>query len=178
MAEKITIARPYAEALFDLAHSAGKLGEWNQRIDIMAQVVADPAMAEAIGNPNIPADQLYAVFSASCGDALNAEAQNLVRVLIENRRLTLLPEIKALFDDLKRDSEGQVEAHITSAFPMDDAQVQSLVKDLEARFKRRVQPQLAVDPELIGGVRVSVGDEVIDGTVRGKLAAMATALKI
>lgn len=178
MAEKITIARPYAEALFDLAKGAGKLDEWAQRIQIMAQVAGHPDMGNAIVNPNLPGDQLYGLFAASCGDALNGEAQSFVRVLIENRRLTLLPEIQSLFDELKRDSESQVEAHITSAFPLDASQVQTLVADLEARFKRKVQPQVAVDAELIGGVRISVGDEVIDGTVRGKLATMASALKI
>lgn len=178
MAENITIARPYAEAIFDLAHGTGKLDDWASSLGIMAQVAQHPDMHTAIANPNLPADQLYGLFAAACGDSLSAEAQNLVRVLIENRRLTLVPEIKDMFEGLKRESESQVEAHITSAFPMDEAQVQTLVKDLEARFKRKVQPQVAVDSSLIGGVRISVGDEVIDGTVRGKLSAMASALKI
>lgn len=178
MAENITIARPYAEALFDLAHSGGSLNDWAARMGIMAQVAAHPDMVDAIANPNLPASQLYAVFAGACGENLTAEAQNLVRLLIENRRLSLLPEIRSIFEDLKRDSEGQVEAQITSAFPMEESQVQALVGDLEVRFKRRVRPQVNVDPELLGGVRISVGDEVIDGTVRGKLSAMATALKI
>jgi len=178
MAEKITIARPYAEALFDLARGAGKLTEWADRISIMAQVAEHPDMAATIGNPNLPAKQLYELFAAACGDALSAEAQTFLYVLIENRRVTLLPEIRTLFQDLKRDSESQVEAYITSAFPMDASQVDVLVADLEARFKRKVLPHVSVDPELLGGVRVSVGDEVIDGTVRSKLTAMASALKI
>jgi len=178
MAENITIARPYAEAIFDLARGTGKLDEWAQRMHIMAQVASNPDMDDAIANPNLSGDQLYALFAATCGDALNGDAQNLVRVLIENRRLTLLPEITSLFEALKRESESQVEAHITSAFPMETSQVEVLVADLERRFKRKVQPQVVVDAELIGGVRISVGDEVIDGTVRGKLATMASALKI
>ncbi|MSQ60376.1 MAG: F0F1 ATP synthase subunit delta [Betaproteobacteria bacterium] len=177
MAEIITIARPYAEAVFDLANAYGKLNEWSQRLDTMAAVAGDARMRAVIGNPNISAEQVYGVFAASCGDALNTEAQSLVRVLIENRRLTALPEVKGLFDALKREREGQVEAQITSAFPLSEEQLAALVKDLEVRFKRKVQPVVSVDSELIGGVRVRVGDEVIDGTVRGKLAAMASALK-
>ncbi len=177
MAEIITIARPYAEAIFDLANASGKLSEWSQRLETMAAVAADAGMRAVTGNPNISAEQVYGVFAASCGDALNTEAQALVRLLIENRRLTALPEVKDLFDSLKREREGQVEAHVTSAFPLAEAQLAALVNDLETRFKRKVQPVVSVDSELIGGVRVRVGDEVIDGTVRGKLAAMASALK-
>lgn len=177
MAETITIARPYAEAIFDLADGSGKLAEWSQRLSNMATVAADAEMRTAIANPNISAERLYGLFASLCGDSMNSEAQSLVRILIDNRRLTALPEVKEIFDSLKRDREGQVEAHVTSAFPMDEAQVNALVQDLEARFKRKVQPVLSVDSELIGGVRVRIGDEVIDGTVRGKLAAMASALK-
>ncbi len=177
MAEIITIARPYAEAIFDLANASGKLNEWSQRLDTMATVAANSDMRAATANPNISADQVYAVFASLCGDVLNTEAQSLVRVLIENRRLTALPEVKVLFDSLKREREGQVEAHVTSAFPLADAQLAALVNVLEARFKRKVQPVVSVDSDLIGGVRVRVGDEVIDATVRGKLAAMASALK-
>jgi F-type H+-transporting ATPase subunit delta len=177
MAETTTIARPYAEAIFNVADASGKLSDWERRLTTMANIAANPDMRDTVGNPNFSAEQVYGIFASLCGDALHAEAQNLVRVLIENRRLTVLPEIKEIFDDLKRAREGQVEAHVTSAFPMDAAQVASLVTDLEARFKRKVQPILSVDSELIGGVRVRVGDEVIDASVRGKLAAMATALK-
>lgn len=177
MAETITIARPYAEAIFDLADGTGTLAEWSQRLANMATVAADTDMRGAIGNPNLSAEKLYGLFASLCGDSMNSEAQNLVHILIDNRRLTVLPEVKNIFESLKREREGQVEAHITSAFPMNEAQVNSLVQDLEARFKRKVQPVLSVDSELIGGVRVRVGDEVIDGTVRGKLAAMASALK-
>jgi F-type H+-transporting ATPase subunit delta len=177
MAENITIARPYAEAAFDVADASGKLADWAARLDVLASVTSNPDMRAAISNPNISAAQLYGLVANVSGDALNAETQNLVRILIENRRLVVLPEIKQLFDELKREREGQLEAHVTSAFPMNDAQIAALVQDLEAKFKRKVLPVFSVDSELIGGVHVKVGDEVIDGTVRGKLAAMASALK-
>ena len=99
-----------------------------------------------------------------------------MRVLIANDRLALLPEIRAMFEVLKNEREGVVDADIASAFPLDDAQLAGLVADLEKRFKRKINPHVSVDPELIGGVRVAVGDEVIDGSVRGKLAALAAGL--
>jgi F-type H+-transporting ATPase subunit delta len=132
-------------------------------------------MRTAIGNPNLSADQVYGLFAGACGD-LALEAQNLVRVLIENRRLAMLPEIREIYEELKDEREGVVDALITSARPLDSGQVSALVAELERRFKRKINPQVEVDPELIGGVRMRVGDEVIDGSVRGKLAAMAVAL--
>ena len=175
MAEIATIARPYAEAVFKVADGEGKLAAWADVLDRLAAVAANPAVHELLGDPNVTPDQLYGVIAGAAGD-LPAEAQNLVRVLIENGRVGVLPEVRDLFMALKNEREGVVDAEIASAFPLDDAQLATLVADLEARFKRKVQPHVAVDQDLIGGVKVAVGDEVIDGSVRGKLAAMAAAL--
>jgi F-type H+-transporting ATPase subunit delta len=175
MAEIATIARPYAEAVFKVADGEGKLAAWADVLDRLAAVAANPAIRELLGDPNVTSDQLYGVIAGAAGD-LPGEAQNLVRVLIENGRVGVLPEVRDLFVALKHEREGVVDAEIASAFPLDDAQLAALVNDLEARFKRKVQPQVAVDQDLIGGVKVAVGDEVIDGSVRGKLAAMAAAL--
>ena len=176
MAEIATIARPYAEAIFELADKAGSLPDWSDTLATMAVVAADPQMREAGGNPRISADQLYGLFASLCGSSLSLPAQNLLRVLIENRRLELLPRIRESFEELKNEREGVVEAVITSAFPLEGAQLAALVADLERRFKRKVQPVVAIDRELIGGARVVIGDEVIDGSVRSKLAALATGL--
>ena len=143
----------------------------------MAGIAANPDMLQAIGNPRLTADQLYGIFASLAGEAMFAQSQNLVRVLIENGRLGLLPEISEIYEQLKNEREGVVEARIGTAFPLDPQSLAALVADLEKRFKRRVQPVVTVDPELIGGIRIQVGDEVIDGSVRGKLAAMAMALK-
>ena len=177
MAETITIARPYAEAVFQLADKAGELAKWSEALARMAGIAANPDMLEAMGNPRLTAEQLYGLFASLAGEAVFAQSQNLIRVLIENRRLSLVPEIRDLFEDLKNEREGIVEAQITSAFPLEGASLGQLVADLEKRFKRRVQPIVTLDPELIGGVCVQVGDEVIDGSVRGKLASMVVALK-
>lgn len=176
MAEAVTIARPYAEAVFTLADAAGALGKWSQRLAVMAAVGANPELRRAVGNPNLNSDQVYGLFAAVCGD-LTAEEQNLLRVLIENDRLAALPEIAAIYEELKNEREGVVDAVITTAFPLDRRQLAALVEEIEARFKRKVQPRVNVDAGLIGGVRMQVGDEVIDGSVRGRLAAMAAALK-
>ena len=173
MAEIATIARPYAEAVFKVADGEGKLAAWAEVLDRLAAVAANPSVGQLLGDPN--SDQLYGVIASGAGD-LPAAAQNLVRVLIENGRVAVLPEVRDSFVTLKHEREGVVDAEIASAFPLDDAQLAALVTDLEARFKRKVKPQVAVDQDLIGGVKVVVGDEVIDGSVRGKLAAMAAAL--
>ena len=177
MAETITIARPYAEAVFQSADAAGELAKWSEALSRMADIAANADMREAMSNPRLSADQLYGLFASLAGEAMFVQSQNLVRVLIENRRLALLPEIRASFEVLKSEREGTVEAKVASAFPLEGEALAKLVADLEKRFKCRIQPQVTVDPELIGGVCVQVGDEVIDGSVRGKLATMAVALK-
>lgn len=175
MAEAATIARPYAEAAFALADAGGALAKWSEALATMSAVIANPDVRAAVGNPNLTPDQVYGLFAAATGD-LPTEMQNFVRVLIENGRLGQLPEIRDLFEALKNEREGVVDAQITTAYPLDKGQLAALVAELEKRFKRKVKPQVNVDPGLIGGVRMQVGDEVIDGSVRGKLAAMSAAL--
>jgi F-type H+-transporting ATPase subunit delta len=175
MAEIATIARPYAEAVFKVADAESKLAAWADVLERLAAVAANPAVGGLLGDPNVTADQLYGVIAGAAGD-LPVEAQNLVRVLIENGRVGVLPEVREAFEALKNEREGIVDAEIESAFPLDDGQLATLVNELEARFKRKVKSNVAVDKELIGGIKVVVGDEVIDGSVRGKLAAMAAAL--
>ncbi|MBL8437855.1 MAG: F0F1 ATP synthase subunit delta [Zoogloeaceae bacterium] len=177
MAENVTIARPYADAAFKLAKGQGALGPWSEALEKLAQIVVDPAMRECINDPKLSADQLYGVITGVAGAGLTADQQNFVRVLVENERLQVLPEIRDLFVDLKNEQEGVSEAKIASAFPLDDVTLAALVADLEAKFKTKLQVVVTIDPELIGGVRVTIGDEVIDASVRGKLANMAAALK-
>lgn len=177
MAETVTIARPYAEAAFGFADAGGGLAKWAQALDVMAGVAAHPEMLLAIGNPGLGDEHLYGLFAALCGDGLDTQMQNFVRVLIENGRLAAVPEIRDIFMELKNEREGVVDAVVESAFALDAAQTAALVADLERRFKRKVKAQVTVDKGLIGGVRVQVGDEVIDSSVRGQLATMAAALR-
>ena len=176
MAENITLARPYADAAFQLARTTGALGPWQQALDRMAAVAADAQMVECIDNPRLQSSQVAQLFLDVVG-TVSAEQQNFVRLLVDNERLQVLPEIRDLYVELKNGQEGVQEADIASAFPLDDATLKNLVAELETRFKCKIQATVSLDPELIGGVRIAVGDQVIDASVRGKLAAMATALQ-
>lgn len=176
MAETATLARPYAEAAFRLADAGGTLAAWSGTLGNLAQVVAHPDMQECIAKYDLTKAQLQELFLSLCPGDLTAEAKNFVHLLIENDRLTLLPDIYAQFETLKNEREGVIDARITTAFALEGAQLASLVADLEKRFKRKINPQVSIDRDLIGGVRVAVGDEVIDGSVRGKLDAMAAGL--
>lgn len=176
MAESTTIARPYAEAVFRLADQGGALKAWSDMLASMAQVAGNPDVRVAISDPKLTAAQVTELFISLCR-GISEEGRNLVKLLVENRRLAVLPEVHALFEALKNQREGVLEAQIYSAYPLDDAQKAKLVADLEAKFKQRINVEVAVDPELIGGVKAVIGDQVIDASVRGKLAAMAVALK-
>ena len=138
-------------------------------------------MEECIGNPRLGAAELAQLcvdVASSAGKLdLSADQRNFVRVLADNDRLIVLPEISGLFEELKHGHEGVKDAEISSAFALDEATLKNLVADLERKFGCRIKATVKVDAELIGGVRIAVGDEVIDASVRGKLAAMATALK-
>lgn len=177
MAENVTIARPYAEAIYQLALSGSKLSEWSEVLGRMAEVVANPDMQACIGNPRLSASSLTRMFLEVVGGELTADQRSFAQLLVENRRLPVVPEIYALYLELKNAHDGVKDAVISSAFPLDDTSLKQLVADLEQRFKCRIQATVTVDPELIGGARIAVGDQVIDASVRGKLAAMSIALQ-
>lgn len=175
MAELATIARPYAEALFRVA-KAGSLAAWSDLVDEMAQVAAHPELKALAQNPSVSHAKLAEVFASALKTKLSVEAQNFVKTLADNGRLVTLPEIAEQFHALKNAQEGSADAHIVSAFEMSDAQVKDLVAKLEKKFARKLNPSVTVDSSLIGGVRVVVGDEVFDTSVRAKLQQLHAAL--
>lgn len=177
MAENLTIARPYADAAFQLAQASNALGAWALALDRMAAVAGDPQMQECIGNPRLTAGQLKQLFLDVVDGNLTVDQQNFVQVLVDNERLAVLPEVRDLFVQRKNSAEGSREALVESAFPIDNVALSQLVSDLEARFKCKIQASVSIQPELIGGVRIAVGDQVIDASVRGKLASLAAALQ-
>lgn len=175
MAELATIARPYAEALFRVAKS-GNIAAWSDLVSEMAAVAALPDVKSFASNPKISDKQVSETFLSLLKSNVSPEAKNFVGMLVENGRLVLLPEIAAQFFALKNAAEGAADADITSAFEMTDAQVKDLVATLEKKFGRKLNPTVKVDNSLIGGVRVTVGDEVLDTSVRAKLQKMHVAL--
>jgi len=177
MAEPSTIARPYAEAAFRLADSQGKLADWSAALANLAAVAADARVKEAVGDPNLPAAKVAGLFVSILAGKLSGDAENFVRVLAENGRLEVLAEIRVQYEALRNQREGVVEAEIISAFEMDAAQVADLVARLEKTTGRKVKAKVSVDRELIGGVKVVLGDKVIDGSARAQLGALEAALK-
>ncbi|MES9992593.1 MAG: F0F1 ATP synthase subunit delta [Candidatus Thiodiazotropha sp.] len=176
--EATTIARPYAEAVFDRAEESGKLDDWSEMLNFLTTVVESEEMAPVVGNPLVEQEALVSLLLEIAGDKLDQEGGNLIKVLVENNRLKVLPEIEALFEALKADKERISKVHVTSAFDLDAAQEKLIADALKAKLGRNVTITSEKDPELIGGVHIRAGDMVIDGSVRGQLQQLANELGI
>ena len=175
MAELATVARPYAEALFRVALQ-GNMAAWSELVSELAQVGANPDVQAFAANPNVTARDLVATLTSLVKSPMTPEASNFLQMLAENGRIALLPQIGAQFQVLKNAQLGAADAEIASAFALTDEQLAQLVGTLEKKFGRKLNPQVTVDPSLIGGVRVLVGDEVLDTSVRARLQQMHAAL--
>jgi F-type H+-transporting ATPase subunit delta len=176
MAELSTIARPYAEAAFSAAADAGTLNAWADTLDSLAMFAGSEDMNNVVSDPRVSSSQQVELFAALV-PGIDPAMRNFLVALAEHNRFPALPEIARQFHDLKAAREGSAEAHVTAAFPLDDAALARLVASLEKRFGKKILPQVSVDNALIGGVTVRVGDEVIDASVKGRLAAMDAALR-
>ena len=176
MAERATIARPYAKAAFGYARDANAFAGWSQGLKSGADVVCDPRVAALTKSPQWTAAALVGLVNDVVGSKLDAGMQNFVRVLAENRRLLLLPEIAAHFEVLRAEVENTVDVEVVSAVPLDAAQRDKLQSALSARLKRRVRMQNSVDATLMGGAVVRAGDLVIDGSLKGRLDRLGTEL--
>jgi F-type H+-transporting ATPase subunit delta len=175
MAERLTIARPYAKAVFALAHAGKRLPQWSAALDIAAHVVADARVAALLGNPAVSAEQLAALVSSVGGAAFDENAKNFIRTLAANKRLALLPEIAARYERLRADAERTVDVTVTSAVELSAAQQKHYTEAMRKRLDREVRLHCAIDPTLLGGAVVRAGDLVIDGSVRASLAQLAAA---
>ena len=177
MAEPSTVARPYAEAAFRLADDAGALAKWSEMLAALALVAEDKRVAAAVADPKLSDAKRAGVFISILVGRLSGEAENFLRVLAQNDRLALLSEIRTQFEALKNEREGVVEAEVHSAFELSEGQLQDLVQRLERKTGRKVRAKVAVDRELIGGIKIVLGDKVIDGSARAQLGALESALK-
>jgi F-type H+-transporting ATPase subunit delta len=176
VAERATIARPYAKAAFEYARDAKAFSEWSQGLKTAAVIVADPRVAELIGNPRLSQADLVSLVSDVAGASLNPGMQNFIRVLAENHRLLLLPEISANYEVLRADVENTVDVEVISAVVLSAAQQEKLAAALNTRLKRKVRMKNSVDASLLGGAIVRAGDLVIDGSLKGRLQRLATEL--
>jgi F-type H+-transporting ATPase subunit delta len=176
VAERATIARPYAKAAFEYAREANAFAAWSQGLESAAQIVADPSVAPLTKSPQWPVANLVSLITDVAGPKLDAGMQNFVRVLAENRRLLLLPEIAAHYEELRAAVENTLDVEVISAVTLSDAQADKLKQALSARLKRTVRMQNSVDSTLLGGAVVRAGDLVIDGSLKGRLERLATDL--
>jgi len=176
MAEILTIARPYAHAAFLFADSHQALKEWSGMLEFLAVVAADPEMAELIENPRLTETQIAELFIGIGADRLDENCHNFIRLLAENRRLKLLPEIAALFEIQRRDAEQSIRAELITAFPVTAAQQAAVTAALKQRLGREIELECITDATLLGGAIIRAGDLVIDGSVRGKLERLGNSL--
>ena len=176
MAEALTIARPYAQAAFRFASEQNMLKEWSEMLGLLAAVAADADMCAMIDSPHLTEKQLADLFIQVGGEHLNEKCANFVRVLADNRRLGLLPEIATLFEVQRRDAEGTVQAELVSAYAASEAQQAEIIASLRKRFGREVTLTCSTDASLLGGAIIRAGDLVIDGSVRGKLERLGSTL--
>lgn len=175
MAELATIARPYAEALFQVA-SPAQAAEWGEQLELLGEIAGDPLLRQFAGDPKATPAQVLGVLRSAAGRPLAPQVENLVGAVIDNGRLAALPAVAAQFRVLANGRSGVQDAIVYSAFPIEPAQLADVVASLEQRFGRKLNARVELDPELIGGIRVVVGDEVLDTSVRARLEGMKAAL--
>lgn len=176
MIEPTTLARPYARAAFEHARAAGDLAAWQAALLELASITAEPKVAAAMRDPNQTAAQRAATLSSLAGDAVPSAVANLLAIMADNGRLSLLPEVAMLFDQLKQAVESTVAVHVTSAYPLSDAETQQLAETMQEKLARSITLTSETDPSLLGGALIRADDLVIDGSVRGRLNKLAGTL--
>lgn len=176
MAEKATIARPYAKAVFEYAQEHKSFERWSQLLAAGAAVAADERIGRLLTNPRVKPEDLVALVGDAAGGALDEPGKNFLSMLAQNRRLGLLPEIAAQFEALRAEVENVADVRIISAIELNDAQRERFAAALKTRLKRDIRLHCEVDPTLIGGAIVRAGDFVIDGSLRARLERLSGAM--
>ena len=177
MAELATLARPYANAIFDVAKRAGELDRWSRMLALLGAAASNPIMQALLAAPDV--DELSKAYRLAdvCGDDLNDRAKRFVQVLAANKRLPLLPQVADQFETLRAEEQSKMDVEITSAFELSGSEMDALKTALAKRFEKEINMTSAVDASLIGGAVIRAGDTVIDGSVRGKLAKLAETVR-
>lgn len=176
MADTSALARPYAQAVFELAQEDGDLAHWSEMLGIAVMVARDPTMLSLSQSPKVDAEQLGQLFIEVCGDGLSDQGANFIRLLAHNGRLAVLPDIVGQYETVRAEAEGSIEAEMVSAVEVDQPQQQKIVKALEQRLNRTVRLACKVDSGLLGGAVIRAGDMVIDGSFKSSLQKLAVAL--
>lgn len=177
MAELTTLARPYAKAAFEVALAGKALDEWSKMLAVSAAIARDETVGSLLKSPALSSEQVSKAFVQVCGDELNEKGKNFIRLLAENKRLVLLPQISQLYDVLKANQEKSVDVEVTTAFEISSEISTKLAQALKTRLQRDINMVTRVDHALIGGVVIRAGDMVIDSSVRGKLSKLAESMK-
>lgn len=176
MAELSTLARPYARAAFEYAVGADDLATWSKQLATAAAVAQAGNMVKVLTSPSLTTHQQAEQFLAVCGDELAGNAQNFIKVLADNKRLPLLPEIATLFEEFKANREKSVEVEVATAFELDAAIQEKLATALSAKLERNVNVHTVINKDLLGGVVIRAADIVIDGSIRGRLNKLTEAM--
>lgn len=172
----LTAARPYATAVFELASEAGEFGPWSGMLNLLKMVVSDPRMKTLLDNPTLKSDFLADFVLDVCGDHLTGEGSNFVRVLAGAGRLPLVPQIAALYEQMRIEAEGVIEVEISSAYPLEEQDRQHIAAAMTKRLGKKITLTTTIDETLIGGVVIRAGDSVIDASVSGRLRQLGNLL--
>ena len=173
MQENITIARPYARAVFEQARADNDLAPWSTMLALLGRIVADPLMRTLIKNPKVSHDQLTNILLDICGSSFNEKGKNFVRILVESGRLVVAKQISVFYEELKAEAEGVAGVEVISAYPLEDRQQEQIRKVMAKRLGKNIEITTHVDQSLIGGAIIRAGDSVIDASLRGRLQQLS-----
>ena len=176
MSSLATLSRPYAKAAFELASSAQALQPWDDMLTLCSEIVSEPSMAELLDSPHVSSQQFVSIITDAAGEQLSESFVRFLSVLADNGRLPLLPELTRLYGDLRREAEKRLSVKVVSAVPLDEDQQQRMSDALAKRFEREIELVNEIDADVIGGAVVYAGDQVIDGSLRGRLQKLSSSL--
>ena len=176
MAEAATIARPYAKAAFMSARDTKALADWSEALQAASALAGDARIEAVLGNPKLSGDQVVSIFAGLGGAAIDARWQNFIRLLLEYKRLNVLPQIADEYEVLRAQYENEVDVEVTSASALSAEQQAKMAASLKTRFKRDVRVSTSVDASLLGGAVIRAGDLIIDGSIKGRLERLASEL--